>query len=217
MKLKTIAFSIILILLLAPLLIRAQTLEEVIDAIRDYLLDILDKITDFLFWIALAIAPIAAIVAAVYFLTAGGDPQKINTAKQIILYTFIGVLVAFSAQAIVGIVKGIIEGGPGPGPSCGNGVLNAGEECDPPQDLACPGQCQADCTCRGLTPAKLLILGDVNKDCKVDGLDVGNISRHKDAKPGDPNWNPDEDLNGNGIIDDCDAMIAANSFGLVCD
>jgi len=33
------------------------------------------------------------------------------------------------------------------GAQCGNGALDAGEDCDPPNDGACPGVCQADCTC----------------------------------------------------------------------
>jgi hypothetical protein len=32
-------------------------------------------------------------------------------------------------------------------PLCPNGVLNPGEQCDPPQDAACPGLCKPDCTC----------------------------------------------------------------------
>ena len=40
-------------------------------------------------------------------------------------------------------------GAPPPPPVCGNGVLDSGEQCDPPFDAACPGQCQANCTCPG--------------------------------------------------------------------
>ena len=32
-------------------------------------------------------------------------------------------------------------------PKCGNGILDPGEECDGTNDSACPGACQADCTC----------------------------------------------------------------------
>ncbi len=31
--------------------------------------------------------------------------------------------------------------------SCGNGGLDAGEQCDPPSDGGCPGDCQPDCRC----------------------------------------------------------------------
>jgi Tol biopolymer transport system component len=37
--------------------------------------------------------------------------------------------------------------------SCGNGVRGASEQCDAPDDQACPGACQVDCTCPGCTPA----------------------------------------------------------------
>ncbi len=32
-------------------------------------------------------------------------------------------------------------------PRCGDGVRDTGEQCDAPDDGACPGECQADCTC----------------------------------------------------------------------
>jgi hypothetical protein len=32
-------------------------------------------------------------------------------------------------------------------PSCGDGLVAPGEECDAPEDGACPGQCRANCTC----------------------------------------------------------------------
>ena len=37
-------------------------------------------------------------------------------------------------------------------PVCGNGTVGPGEECDFPDDLACPGFCQADCTCSPAAP-----------------------------------------------------------------
>ncbi|TMA80093.1 MAG: hypothetical protein E6J72_09400 [Deltaproteobacteria bacterium] len=33
------------------------------------------------------------------------------------------------------------------GAQCGNGVLNSGETCDPPNDSACPGACLPNCQC----------------------------------------------------------------------
>jgi hypothetical protein len=40
-------------------------------------------------------------VAGFYFITAAGDPKHITTAKQIILYTLIGLGIILSAEAIV--------------------------------------------------------------------------------------------------------------------
>jgi DNA-binding beta-propeller fold protein YncE len=32
-------------------------------------------------------------------------------------------------------------------PTCGDGILQPGEQCDPPADAACPGACLSSCTC----------------------------------------------------------------------
>jgi hypothetical protein len=50
--------------------------------------ELIDKIITFISWVAFAIVPIAIIVAAFYFLTSGGDPEKVRTAKRIIFYPF---------------------------------------------------------------------------------------------------------------------------------
>ncbi len=36
---------------------------------------------------------------------------------------------------------------PTPPPGCGNGMIDGSEECDPPDEAACPGQCSAFCQC----------------------------------------------------------------------
>jgi len=41
---------------------------------------------------------------------------------------------------------------PPPPPTCGNGSLDAGEECDGAADGNCPGECQADCRCPTVPP-----------------------------------------------------------------
>jgi len=47
------------------------------------------------------------IVAGFYFITATGDPAKIDTAKKIILWTLIGLLVVISAKGLIALFKEI--------------------------------------------------------------------------------------------------------------
>jgi len=48
--------------------------------------ELLDKIIDVMFWIAIIILPIGIIVGGVMFLTAAGNPSNIELGKKIILY-----------------------------------------------------------------------------------------------------------------------------------
>ncbi len=61
----------------------------------------IEKIIDFIFNVALAIAPIMIIVSGFYFVTAEGEPAKIETAKQIILWTLVGLLIIFLAKGLI--------------------------------------------------------------------------------------------------------------------
>lgn len=49
-------------------------------------------------------AIVAIIIGGLMFILSGGDPAKVNTAKQTVLYAVIGIIVAALAQAIVSFV-----------------------------------------------------------------------------------------------------------------
>jgi parallel beta-helix repeat protein len=57
------------------------------------------------------------------------------------------------------------------------------------------------------------ILGDVNRDMKVDMRDIALCCGAFMAKPGDPRWNPNCDLNSDSKIDIRDIAIACQQFG----
>ena len=61
--------------------------------------------------IALAIAPVMIVVGAFYFLTAGGSPERIKTAKEVIMYALIGVIIAVSAKGIIQMIQGWVGAG----------------------------------------------------------------------------------------------------------
>lgn len=70
--------------------------------------DLLNSIVTFIFWIAIAIAPIMIMIAAFFLLTAGGDPKRVDTAKQIILWTVIGLAIILLAKGLISVLRQII-------------------------------------------------------------------------------------------------------------
>ena len=76
------------------------TPEEIITLIKD--------ITKYIFYGVMAIAVMFIVLSAFNFLTAGGSPEKIATARQMLIYAIIGIAVALLAYAIPFIVRGIL-------------------------------------------------------------------------------------------------------------
>jgi len=106
-----IIFSILLFSLLIPLFTKAITFGPPFEGLTFEKLT--ENIVNFIFWVAMAIVPIMIIVAAFYFLTSGGNPEKVNIAKKIILFTFIGLFIVLLGKGIPSIIRQILEG-----PSC---------------------------------------------------------------------------------------------------
>jgi len=99
--LSKLIFFLLLISFLIPLTVQGQgvTIENPLRAQSFW--DLIDKLIDFIFYLAIAVAPIMFIVAGFYFITAAGDPEKVNTAKKMILWVLIGLLVVFLAKALI--------------------------------------------------------------------------------------------------------------------
>ncbi|MDD2696571.1 MAG: hypothetical protein PHE52_00210 [Candidatus Pacebacteria bacterium] len=76
----------------------------------DNLIDALDAFLNFLFFLAMAVAPIMIIYAAYLILTSGGDPAKVSRGRQIILWTLIAVAIVLLAKAFPAIIKGAFGG-----------------------------------------------------------------------------------------------------------
>jgi purine-cytosine permease-like protein len=66
--------------------------------------ELIDKITNFLVFIGLALVPIFVIIAAFYFLSAGGDPKKVEQAKKILLYALIGLFILLLFRGIIYLI-----------------------------------------------------------------------------------------------------------------
>lgn len=71
--------------------------------------ELINTIISFISWVAIAIVPLAIIVAAFYFLTSGGDPERVRTAKRIIFYTIIGLIIVLLARGFPTLVTLILR------------------------------------------------------------------------------------------------------------
>jgi magnesium-transporting ATPase (P-type) len=69
---------------------------------------LINSIINFIFWIGMALAPVMFIIAGFNFVTAAGDPKKVTTAKNIMIWTAVGLAVILLAKGLVAILNGII-------------------------------------------------------------------------------------------------------------
>ena len=67
--------------------------------------ELINNLITFIFWIALALFPLMIVIAGIYFVTAAGNPEQIEKAKSIILYTLIGFIVILVAKGFIELLK----------------------------------------------------------------------------------------------------------------
>jgi hypothetical protein len=67
--------------------------------------ELIAVIINFLRNISFALVPMMVIISAFYFLTSGGDPNKVKTGKNILVYTVIGLAIILLSHAIIDIVE----------------------------------------------------------------------------------------------------------------
>lgn len=70
--------------------------------------ELVESVANFIFVIALALAPLMIIIGAFYLITAGGDPGRVKTAKMIFLYTGIGILIVLFARGLIAIIRSAV-------------------------------------------------------------------------------------------------------------
>ncbi len=104
---KKIFISSILLLVIFPLLASAQI--EIKNPLEyDTFEELLGVIINFLFWVAVAISPLLILIGAFYFITAAGDPTRIETGKKIILWTCVGLFIILFAWGLIALVKTVL-------------------------------------------------------------------------------------------------------------
>lgn len=76
----------------------------------DTITECIGLITEFIFSIAIVLLPLVIAIAAFFLLTSGGDPEKVRTAKRVILWGCIGLAIVLFARGIISLIESIIEG-----------------------------------------------------------------------------------------------------------
>jgi len=71
--------------------------------------ELIDKIADWMLNIGLILAPLMFVIGGIMFITANGNPSKIQTAQHILIYTAIGILVILLAKSLVEVLSGFIK------------------------------------------------------------------------------------------------------------
>lgn len=71
--------------------------------------ELIHKIENLMGLIFGAVAVIAFVVAGILLLTAGGQPEKVQTARQAFIWGVVGVIVGIIAFSIVAIVGSVIS------------------------------------------------------------------------------------------------------------
>lgn len=72
---------------------------------------IICTVINWIFWLLIVLTIIMVLVAAFKYLTAAGDPEKVKSAGQVLLYAAIAVVVALIAKGLPLIISSFIGGG----------------------------------------------------------------------------------------------------------
>ncbi|MCX6764988.1 MAG: hypothetical protein NT148_00400 [Candidatus Nealsonbacteria bacterium] len=103
MKIKKLLYLTLLIAIFAPAVSFAVSIPNPLTT-SDFQ-TLINRLIDLVFTIGLALAPIAIIIAGILFMTAQGEPGKIQTAQNIIKWTFIGLIILICSKAIVSLIQ----------------------------------------------------------------------------------------------------------------
>jgi len=105
-KLLTI---LILLALASPVIVLADEIIEIKNPITaGSFEEIIDNVIDFVFKIAIVLAPLMVVIGGFLLLTAGGNISQVGRAKSLLLWTAIGFLVVLLSKGILAIINQIL-------------------------------------------------------------------------------------------------------------
>lgn len=97
--------SLILIALIFPLKILAQgvTLQSPIQATS--IPEVIERLTNFIFTLALYLLPVIIVAAGIFFITASGKVENIEKGKKLIIYGITGFVIILAASGLIRLIR----------------------------------------------------------------------------------------------------------------
>ncbi len=104
-KIFTFVLAGLLLFAIVPCLVSADTSVDGKANIEQTILNI----TDFIIYISIGFAVMMYVIGGFLYMTAAGDTKKIESGKNIILYTTIGLVIILLAKAISSVVISLVK------------------------------------------------------------------------------------------------------------
>jgi len=104
---KIILFTLFCFLLI-PLFAQGIGFENPIE--KESIAEVITGIVDWVYKIALILAPLMIILGGFYLVTAAGDPERVNTGKKIITWTIVGIVVVLLATSVKVVIESLLGG-----------------------------------------------------------------------------------------------------------
>lgn len=97
--------SFLLICFIVPLAAEALQIQNPLK--HNTFWDLLKAVIGFLMWVAIPITAIVIVISGYYFVTSMGDPVKVTTAKKMVIYALVGLIIILCSWSIIQIIKNI--------------------------------------------------------------------------------------------------------------
>jgi len=106
---KKIFLILIFLFLILPIIVSADEPIRIENPLEAESFEVIvNNIIDFIFKIAIVVAPLMVIVGGFLFVTAGGNVQQINRARNLLIWTAVGVLIILLSKGILSIIENIL-------------------------------------------------------------------------------------------------------------
>ena len=73
-------------------------------------IDLIERVTTWVFTIVMALAILFIVLAAFFYITAAGNPETIGKGKTMLIYALVGIAVAVLARGLPLLIQAILEG-----------------------------------------------------------------------------------------------------------